>query len=304
MASAPSGIEIRVAIHEAHPAPVGHDLNRVAGEERARTAGAGRPVQDAAAGEMPAAADERQTTPRQWIRRIALPEDDRFIGAGHPRAIIAVEEDRHPAKGAAPLRHPGEEVRVGDGDRRQTAAALDRGDRVVVDEVDAVPQHVAGRGLDQVGLLADGKARLGGESGQTGIDGLDGVAVLAAKLAERGPALALMPDVLALVLAHRAARRWLARRRVLGAAGDANVMVHRSPIPRCVSIVRRLPRPRPAPSSPLRWHRLAVTRGPPAPCNLPSWFRSGRTQTLGRGRHQTRWRISGCCGPSCWPAHW
>ena len=22
------------------------------------------------------------------------------------------------------------------------------------------------------------------------------------------------------------------------------------------------------------------------------------------GRHQTRWRISGCCGPSCWPAHW
>src|SRR5215218_5910971 len=54
--------EIRVAIHEAHPAPVGHDLDRIAGEQRARTTGAGRPMQDAAAGEMPAAADERQTT--------------------------------------------------------------------------------------------------------------------------------------------------------------------------------------------------------------------------------------------------
>ena len=149
------------------------DLDRVAGEQRARAAGAGRPVQDAAAGEMPAAADERQTAPRQGIRRLALPEEDRVVGPRDPRAVVAVEEDRHAAKGAAPLRHPGVEVRVGDGDRRQTAALLDRGDRVVVDEADAVPEHVAGRGLDQVGLLADGKARLGGESGQTGLDGLD-----------------------------------------------------------------------------------------------------------------------------------
>ena len=83
------------------------------------------------------------------------------------------------------------------------------GDRVVVDEADAVPQHIAGRGLDQVGLLADGEVRLGGESGQTGLDRLDGVAVLAAELGEGGPALALMSDVLALVLADRAARRRL-----------------------------------------------------------------------------------------------
>ena len=83
--------------------------------------------------EMPAAADERQTTPRQRIRHIALPEDDRFVGTGDPRPVVGVEEDRHAAKGAAP-RHPGEEMRVGDGDRRQTAAPLNRGDRVVVDE--------------------------------------------------------------------------------------------------------------------------------------------------------------------------
>src|SRR3954465_5538836 len=50
--------QIWVALHEAHPASVGHDLDRVAGEERARTPGAGCPVQDATAREMPAAADE------------------------------------------------------------------------------------------------------------------------------------------------------------------------------------------------------------------------------------------------------
>ena len=193
---------------------------------------------------MPAATDEGQTTPRQRIRRIALPEDDRLVGAGDPRAIVAVEEYRHAAEGAAPLRHPGEEVRVRDGDRRQTTALLDRGDRVVVDETDAVPQHVAGRGLDQVGLLADGKARLRGKSGQTGFDGLDGVAVLAAELGERGPALALMSDVLALVLADEAARRWLGRRRVLGAAGDADMMIHRSPVANLNR--RRIPRRWPA----------------------------------------------------------
>ena len=161
---------------------------------------------------MPAAADERQTTPRQRIRRIALPEDDRFVGTGDPRPIVGVEEDRHAVKGAAPLRHPGEEMRVGDGDRRQTAAPLNRGDRVVVDEADAIPEHVAGWGLDEVGLLTDSKTRLRGKSAQTRLDGLDGVAVLTAELGERGPALALMSDVLPLVLADQAARRRLGRR--------------------------------------------------------------------------------------------
>src|SRR4051794_38341538 len=147
---------------------------------------------------MPAAADERQTAPRHRFRTIALPEGNRLVGTGNPGAVVGMKEHRHATAGAAPLRHPGEEVRVGDGDRRQTAPTLDLVDRVVIDEADAVPQHIAGRGLDEVGLLTDGKARLSGKSGQTRCDRFDGVAVLAAQLGEGGPALALMSDVLAL----------------------------------------------------------------------------------------------------------
>src|SRR3954452_22406620 len=150
---------------------------------------------------MSATADECQTAPRQWFRSIALPERDRLVGAGHPSAVVGVEEHRHATAGTAPLCHPGEEVRVRDGDRRQTTPLLDLVDRVVVDEADAVPQDIADRGLDEVGLLTNGKARLRGKSGQTRCDRFDRVAVLAAQLGEGGPALPLMTDVLALVLA-------------------------------------------------------------------------------------------------------
>ena len=55
------------------------------------------------------------------------------------------------------------------------------------------------------------------------------VGAVAKRMGKRGPALALMSDVLTLVLADAAERRWRGRRHVLGAAGDADMVVHRSP---------------------------------------------------------------------------
>ena len=61
-------------------------LDDVAGEQRPR-AGAGGPVQDGAAGEVAAAADQRE--PRRQLVGLALPEHDGRVGPHDPLAVAA-----------------------------------------------------------------------------------------------------------------------------------------------------------------------------------------------------------------------
>ena len=117
-------------------------------------------------------------------------------------------------------------MRVGDGDRGDAAARPDVVERGVVDQAGALPEQVADRRLDQVGVLADCERRAGVDRGEAGLQLADLGVALAPQLLERGPALALLSDVLPLVLSDRAVGRRLIGRGVLHAAGEADVSRH------------------------------------------------------------------------------
>src|SRR5262249_33514762 len=161
---------------------------------------------------------------------LGLPQDDAGARPHHPLAVGRVDVDGHVPEGRAPLDARPVEVRVGDGDGPEAAARPDRLDRRVVEEADAVPEDVAGRGLDEESLLADTEGGDGGDAGEAGILLAEHVPVaLGRHLGQCRPPLSLPPDVLALVLADRAAGRRRVAGGVLDAAGDAHASGHRSP---------------------------------------------------------------------------
>jgi hypothetical protein len=103
-------------------------------------------------------------------------------------------------------------MRVGDRDRPDRAARGDGLDRDLVDERDHVPDHVPLIRLDQEQPLADPDLRLDADTEIAGVLANVG-APLGPQLLERRPVLTVEPDVLALVLADRAA---FGRRLALG----------------------------------------------------------------------------------------
>jgi len=130
-----------------------------------------------------------------------------------------MEVDRR-AEGIRVLDHAAVEVRVTDRDRADPAERPQSGDDVVVDVGDHVPEHVsAGRG-DQERALADRGRRDRADAGDAGTFRLDPARVPGrAQLGQGRPLLAVPADVLALVLADRAARAGLP---VLDSAGTAD----------------------------------------------------------------------------------
>src|SRR5205085_12429354 len=109
-----------------------------------------------------------------------------------------------------------------DRDRGNPAACLDRSDRLVVDQGDAVPEEVPGGRLDEERALADRERRVGPDPSQPGLLLLDAVAMAGPQLLERRPALAVRRHPLALVLADRARVRRLRALGVLEAARRAD----------------------------------------------------------------------------------
>ena len=78
--------QVRVAVHEADPAAVRDHLHDVAGQQRVAD------VQHGAAGEVAAAADQRQ--PVAEIERLALPQLDVRVAARDPLAVVGVQVHR------------------------------------------------------------------------------------------------------------------------------------------------------------------------------------------------------------------
>jgi hypothetical protein len=97
-----------------------------------------------------------------------------------------------------------------DRDRTHLSPRPHRLDRGVVHERDHVPEHVALGRLGEQQPLADREGRLDADAEVARVLP-DVAAVVAGKLLERRPLLTSGPDVLALVLADRAALRRLAR---------------------------------------------------------------------------------------------
>ena len=105
-----------------------------------RAAAALRPMQHRAAGEMAAAADQRDAARER--QRVAVPQLDRRIGPHDPLAIGGMQMDRR-VEGMRPFHHRRIIMRMGNGDADEAAEAFDDGDGGLVEQRDAVPQHVA-----------------------------------------------------------------------------------------------------------------------------------------------------------------
>src|SRR6188472_4112364 len=193
--------EVRVAAHEADPAAILHHLHDVAREQGAAALLAVRPVQDRAAREVPAEAQQRDAGLEH--AGVAVPKNEAVVGAHHPLAVGNVEVHGRIER-AGVLDHRGVVVRVRDRDRGQAAALANGALDLPVEQRDAIPQHVAAGGLDEQRALLDREARLRPDPGQSGLLGAEVGAVTGAQLVEGGPALSPPADVLALVLADRA----------------------------------------------------------------------------------------------------
>jgi len=113
-------------------------------------------------------------------------------------------------------------VRVRDRDRGEPAELLDARADLVVEQRDAVPEDVPARSLDEERALADREARRRADADQARLLLPDVRAMVAPKVIERRPPLPVPADVLALVLADRAARRRLCALRELASARDAD----------------------------------------------------------------------------------
>ena len=208
--------EVRVAAHEADPVAVGDDLDDVAAEQGAGAARAPAPEADRAALEVAAEADELVVVvDGQAVRR---PQLDALGRARDPLAVGLVEEDPR-VEALGPVGHAGVVVRVRDRDRVHVAQARLAG---VVGGRHAVP-HEAAR---DERALPDGQRGVQPDAEQAGLDLLDARAVRGGDLLAREPGLPAPADVLALVLADRAVRGRLGRRREAGGAGGAEPSGH------------------------------------------------------------------------------
>ncbi len=191
-----------------------------------RPSPARRPVQHRPAGEVPAAANERHAVGEQ--QGVAVPELDGGVGPHDPLPVGSVQMNGNAAERTAPFHHGGVIMRVRDCDSGEPAERLDDRDRRGIDEGDAVPQYVAGGRAHEQRALADGEFGNRPDADQAGLMLLIAVEMPAPEALERGPPLAAGRNELPLVLADRAARRRLVRRRELAAAGLADEGGHQA----------------------------------------------------------------------------
>ncbi len=139
--------EIRIAPHETDEFPVGRYLQQIARQQRAFVAGALRPVHRRAAFEVTADADERET--RRYFLGLLRPQLETRSGSHDPALVGGVQMDRNAAKRRAPIHHRRVIVRMRNRNRLESAKRLDDFNGRIVDQADAVPQHVAVRRAHQ-----------------------------------------------------------------------------------------------------------------------------------------------------------
>ncbi len=161
------------------------------------------PKQRRAAWEVAAKLDHGR--PRQNLNRPALVKDAAILRVNTVEPLLVLAGEIHGAvKLARPLEVRAVKVGVRDGNRRQPAAGLDELDRLLVQVSDAVPENVAGAGLDKERALANGELRAGedGEDAAVGFVLLDFIGEIALHLSQGCPGLAGRGHKLARLLSH------------------------------------------------------------------------------------------------------
>src|SRR2546421_395133 len=196
------GDEVGVAPHEADVAAVLDHRGRVAHEKGPLSVCSSFPVEDRAPLEVPAGLNQRHTGGELHAIR---PESDGGVVSHHPLPVGLGDVDRGSAERAAPLHHRSVEVRMRERDGRDPPAVPELLHDVAVDQADAVPQHVAvGRG-NQQRARPDAERWLRADPDQPEVVADVVTVSLRSHLLQRRPLLPLPADVLALVLADRAA---------------------------------------------------------------------------------------------------
>src|SRR5215212_9228727 len=117
-------------------------------------------------------------------------------------------------------------VRMRHGNRTDASARLDRFHRGLIQQADAVPEHIAVGGLNEQCALTDGEARHRTDAGNVRVHVLDAVVKIPLHLGDGGPALPLEADVLSLVFADRAVLRRRVSFRMLHTAGHTDKVWH------------------------------------------------------------------------------
>ena len=168
-----------------------------------------------------AAATNRGEALEQFLC-FTFPEVNAGVRPHDPAGVVAMQVNGSVAERAAPLDHSCVVVGVGNADRLYAAESFEVFDGGLIEKADAVPEDVAGWGLQQEGALADSEMGLDSEGDEVAFFLLDFRLVALAQLGECGPLLTGQADVLAFVLADEAVGGRLGCFGVLGAAGDTD----------------------------------------------------------------------------------
>lgn len=146
---------IHKAVHEADVTPVINDLNCIARQQYAasfRTAG---PMQHRAAFKMPAAVNQRQILAEQFD--FAFPKDHVRRGTSDPLPVAGVNKNRRLIESRAPFDDGRVIMRMRNRHSGDSAERTHFFNRRLVNQCNAVPQHIAARRLHEIGVLADAK---------------------------------------------------------------------------------------------------------------------------------------------------
>ena len=167
--------------------------------------------------------DQRQ--PLQQRVALAGPETLRWVRAHDVLAVRLVQPHRA-AERMRPFHHAAVVMRVRNGDGGDPAERIHQIDGRVVDQRDAIPQHIAMRRAHQQGALADGEIGQRADAVQIRLVPPPAVKERAAHFGQRGPGLPRRRQELPLVQTDRTGLRRRVRGRILGAAGRTDERRH------------------------------------------------------------------------------
>jgi hypothetical protein len=156
---------------------------------------------------MPSAPDEGQSLAE--LSHVAVPELYGRIGAHDPAFVGRMQVDRA-VEPMGPLHHRRVVVGMGDRDRLEAAEPLDRLDRRLVQQRDAVPQQATAAEGDDQRALADRELRCGSDSDKL-VLGANLIHMVASEILERRPLLPGLRNPLPRIGADRAHGRGWAR---------------------------------------------------------------------------------------------
>src|SRR5215469_3469904 len=175
---------------------------------------------------MASAASQRHSS--RELLAFASPELHVSIGPHYPGAVVGMDVNRA-IESVRPIDHHGVKVRVRNRNRAKSSECLNEFREAIVQQRNAVPEHVTVTPAHQQRTLSDSDLRVNSDADDTLALCVDRVSVPPLKPGVRCPLLPVRVHELAFVGADGAVFRRLIALRVLRTALCANVTLHACP---------------------------------------------------------------------------